>query len=133
MRRAFLAAGPAMPLAQDAAARSLPVADSAAETCLVAGPAREPLLGRQYQPTDVWASVPGPDLRFRQGQRARIAIKNRLNAETSVHWHGVRVPNAMDGVPVPGIFAIAALIALIRLAAGPIKCPLTGQREWGAP
>jgi FtsP/CotA-like multicopper oxidase with cupredoxin domain len=69
---------------------------------LVAGPARVPLVGGQYPDTDAWAyngSVPGPELRFRQGQRVRIVVENRLQEDTTVHWHGVRVPNAMDGVP----------------------------------
>ena len=45
--------------------------------------------------------VPGPVLRFRKGELARIAVTNDLprKATTTVHWHGIRVPNAMDGVP----------------------------------
>lgn len=42
--------------------------------------------------------VPGPVLRYRKGDQARIVVSNGLNVDTSVHWHGVRVPNAMDGV-----------------------------------
>ncbi|MBM3950665.1 MAG: multicopper oxidase family protein [Rhodospirillales bacterium] len=52
--------------------------------------------------TEVWAyngAVPGPTLRFRRGERARIEVANGLAHETTVHWHGVRLPNAMDGVP----------------------------------
>jgi FtsP/CotA-like multicopper oxidase with cupredoxin domain len=54
--------------------------------------------------SDVWGfngSVPGPVLRFRKGDLARIAVTNDLpaKASTTVHWHGIRVPNAMDGVP----------------------------------
>jgi FtsP/CotA-like multicopper oxidase with cupredoxin domain len=50
----------------------------------------------------VWAYeglVPGPQIRIRQGERLRVRVENRLPEETTVHWHGVRVPNAMDGVP----------------------------------
>jgi FtsP/CotA-like multicopper oxidase with cupredoxin domain len=43
--------------------------------------------------------VPGPEIRVRQGDQLRIAVTNRLAEETIVHWHGLRVPNAMDGVP----------------------------------
>jgi FtsP/CotA-like multicopper oxidase with cupredoxin domain len=43
--------------------------------------------------------VPGPEIRVRQGQRALIEVENRLPQETTVHWHGLRIPNAMDGVP----------------------------------
>lgn len=43
--------------------------------------------------------VPGPQLRVRQRDRVRIHVENLLSVPTTVHWHGVRVPNAMDGVP----------------------------------
>ncbi len=36
---------------------------------------------------------------MRQGERVRIHVENGLAEETTVHWHGLRVPNAMDGVP----------------------------------
>jgi FtsP/CotA-like multicopper oxidase with cupredoxin domain len=69
---------------------------------LVAAPGRAALAGAPYPDTDVWCysgQVPGPELRLRQGDRVRIAVENRLRQDTTVHWHGVRVPNAMDGVP----------------------------------
>ena len=69
---------------------------------LVAGTARVPLAGPGYPATEVWAydgSVPGPEIRLRQGERLRVVVANRLAEDTTVHWHGVRVPNAMDGVP----------------------------------
>ena len=50
----------------------------------------------------VWAyngQVPGPTLRIRLGETLRVHFTNQLPQETTVHWHGVRVPNAMDGVP----------------------------------
>ena len=39
-----------------------------------------------------------PTLRLNRGDRLRVTLKNSLNEHTSIHWHGVRVPNAMDGV-----------------------------------
>jgi FtsP/CotA-like multicopper oxidase with cupredoxin domain len=42
--------------------------------------------------------VPGPTLRMVEGEPARVVVHNRLDQSTSVHWHGQRVPNAMDGV-----------------------------------
>jgi FtsP/CotA-like multicopper oxidase with cupredoxin domain len=69
---------------------------------LIAQPTRLPLVGAPHPETDVWAyngSVPGPEIRLRQGDRLRVAVENRLGESTTVHWHGVRVPNAMDGVP----------------------------------
>jgi len=41
--------------------------------------------------------VPGPTLRFRQGDRVRINVTNRLRDTTTVHWHGLVLPNVMDG------------------------------------
>src|SRR5574341_1876372 len=43
--------------------------------------------------------VPGPALRLHEGERVRISLKNELPEPTTIHWHGVDVPNAMDGVP----------------------------------
>ena len=42
-------------------------------------------------------SIPGPLLRVRHGQRMRVRYTNRTNMPTTVHWHGVILPNAMDG------------------------------------
>ncbi len=56
------------------------------------------LVGAGYPQTEVWSyngAVPGPELRFRQGERLRIEVENALDVETTVHWHGVRLPNAM--------------------------------------
>src|SRR5256712_553018 len=41
--------------------------------------------------------IPGPRLRFRQGDRVRINVTNRLPETTTVHWHGLVLPNIMDG------------------------------------
>ena len=64
--------------------------------------ARQSLVGAAHPATDVWAyngSVPGPILRYRQGERLRIEVENALDVDTTVHWHGIRLPNRMDGVP----------------------------------
>lgn len=42
--------------------------------------------------------VPGPGIRVREGDLLRVVLENRLSAPTSIHWHGVPVPNRMDGV-----------------------------------
>ena len=63
-----------------------------------------------YDPTEVWAydgSIPGPGLRVKQGTRIRRRFENRLDVPSSIHWHGIRIENRMDGVagltqaPVP--------------------------------
>lgn len=41
--------------------------------------------------------VPGPRIRITEGDRVRIIVKNNLPEPTSVHWHGLILPNAMDG------------------------------------
>lgn len=42
---------------------------------------------------------PGPEIRLKEGDRLRVTAENRLPEGTTIHWHGVPVPNAMDGVP----------------------------------
>ena len=44
-------------------------------------------------------SIPGPTLRFREGDIARIYFKNNMDVATSVHWHGILLPYRQDGVP----------------------------------
>ncbi|MGE3992037.1 multicopper oxidase family protein [Pseudorhodoplanes sp.] len=86
---------------------SLPLRTSAAagaakELRLVAAPARLSLVGAQHPATEVWCydgRIPGPEIRVRQGERLRVVVENRLPEVTTVHWHGIRLPNAMDGVP----------------------------------
>jgi len=53
---------------------------------------------------DFWAwtyngRVPGPEIRVKEGEIIRVVLKNFLPEETSIHWHGIPVPNPMDGVP----------------------------------
>ena len=43
--------------------------------------------------------VPGPVIRVTEGERVRVKVTNKLAESTSVHWHGQRVTNVMDGVP----------------------------------
>jgi FtsP/CotA-like multicopper oxidase with cupredoxin domain len=43
--------------------------------------------------------IPGPVLRVRRGEELKVRLVNELGESTAVHWHGVRVPNAMDGFP----------------------------------
>ncbi|WP_439882778.1 multicopper oxidase domain-containing protein [Pontibacter sp. MBLB2868] len=44
-------------------------------------------------------TIPGPTLRFTEGDYAVMYVKNEMDVETSVHWHGLLVPNFYDGVP----------------------------------
>jgi FtsP/CotA-like multicopper oxidase with cupredoxin domain len=57
-----------------------------------------------------WAynqQVPGKEIRLRKGQTLRAPVTNNVPQETSVHWHGLAIPNPMDGVPVLTQTAIA--------------------------
>ncbi|CUH80640.1 multicopper oxidase domain-containing protein [Tropicibacter naphthalenivorans] len=59
--------------------------------------AREvPVAGRRLPMLAFNGSVPGPELRFGQGDVARITLDNGLDDGALVHWHGLRVPNRMD-------------------------------------
>lgn len=42
---------------------------------------------------------PGPEIRFHEGDMFRVLLQNKANTPTTVHWHGLIVPNWMDGVP----------------------------------
>jgi FtsP/CotA-like multicopper oxidase with cupredoxin domain len=44
--------------------------------------------------------VPGPEIRVNEGDRMRLVVRNEMNQSTAVHFHALRVPNAMDGVPM---------------------------------
>lgn len=43
--------------------------------------------------------IPGPLLRWREGDTVTLRVRNKLNADTSIHWHGILLPANMDGVP----------------------------------
>ncbi len=54
------------------------------------------------QPSTLWAyggQAPGVELRCRQGERLRVRFINQLSEPTTIHWHGIRLPLEMDGVP----------------------------------
>lgn len=57
------------------------------------------ITGRPRIATAVNGSVPAPILRFREGDTVTINVTNKLDEPTSIHWHGVKLPNQMDGVP----------------------------------
>jgi FtsP/CotA-like multicopper oxidase with cupredoxin domain len=56
----------------------------------------------QGEKIKVWSyngQVPGPEIRVKKGDTLKINFTNNLPQETTIHFHGIRVPNAMDGVP----------------------------------
>jgi FtsP/CotA-like multicopper oxidase with cupredoxin domain len=65
-------------------------------------PGRVPILPAPHPETEIWGysgQVPGPEIRVRQGDRVEVQVVNGLRQPTTVHWHGLRIVNAMDGVP----------------------------------
>jgi FtsP/CotA-like multicopper oxidase with cupredoxin domain len=69
---------------------------------LTAAPALAQIAPQGYPATRVWAydgTLPGRPLHIAQGARLRCRVTNQLDQPTAVHWHGIRIDNAMDGVP----------------------------------
>src|SRR2546426_1339481 len=105
-RREFLVGGTAVTLAAGASAfASVTVGATRARTA-----AREVVLetrevqwelapGKTVRALAYNGRVPGPEIRVREGELVRVTLKNSLVEPTTVHWHGVDVPNAMDGIP----------------------------------
>ncbi|WP_312842928.1 copper resistance system multicopper oxidase [Stutzerimonas nitrititolerans] len=52
-------------------------------------------------------SLPGPILRWREGDTVTLRVRNRLHEDTSIHWHGIILPANMDGVPGLSFHGIA--------------------------
>ncbi len=57
------------------------------------------LTGRHRTALTINGSLPGPLLRWREGDTVTLRVKNRLAEPTSIHWHGILLPSNMDGVP----------------------------------
>ena len=67
---------------------------------LTTTPVRWPILKDVF--VTAWTyngTVPGPMIRVTEGDKVRVIVKNNLPEDTSIHWHGLMVPNTMDGVP----------------------------------
>ncbi|WP_268225656.1 multicopper oxidase domain-containing protein [Sinomicrobium oceani] len=55
--------------------------------------------GKEVKGMTVNGGIPGPTLEFTEGEYAVIYVKNEMSVETSIHWHGLLLPNFYDGVP----------------------------------
>jgi FtsP/CotA-like multicopper oxidase with cupredoxin domain len=107
-RRRFLAdvglvlAPVVLPLAVRAQGVPPPATAPSGFRLLRAQPDTATLRGPAAPLTAVWSyenGVPGPTLRAKRGEELRVRLVNDLPEPTAVHWHGVRLPNAMDGTP----------------------------------
>lgn len=68
---------------------------------ITAGPSRKKLYDEDAGFSDLWlynGTTPGPEIRVRVGERVKVRLVNNLEEPTSIHWHGIRIANAMDGV-----------------------------------
>ena len=78
-----------------------PAVAAPAPQLLHARPGHASLLGPSLPQTKIWGyngQAPGPLLRTRQGGELALTLVNQLEQPTTVHWHGIRIDNRMDGV-----------------------------------
>jgi FtsP/CotA-like multicopper oxidase with cupredoxin domain len=107
---AFVGVGSALTPMEDAisAAPPVPGDQSVPVSSLVAPAGNEPVKtftltarATRVGADEVWTyngTMPGPELRVTLGDRVRVTLINQLSKPTSIHWHGIRLPNSQDGV-----------------------------------
>ena len=102
-RREFLRSAGAAALLCSAGVRVSPArAEDRKAITLHARPGAARLAPPDYPETPIWGydgRVPGPTIRVRQGERVTRRFVNGLPEPSTVHWHGIRIENAMDGAP----------------------------------
>ena len=99
-RRVFLKAG-GLAVFGTSVANKLSASELSQSFTLRAAPSKAHIVGPDFQATDVWSfngQVPGSPIRLTVGQQLDVNVENQLSEPTAVHWHGIRLPNAMDGV-----------------------------------
>ena len=65
------------------------------------------ITGKARTAMTINGSLPGPILRWREGDTVTLRVRNRLSEDTSIHWHGIILPANMDGVPGLSFHGIA--------------------------
>ncbi len=78
----------------------LGIASSAHE--LIASVGQSQLAPSQYPKTEIWGyngEIPGPLIKVKRGENVRRKFVNKLPQSSTIHWHGIRIDNKMDGVP----------------------------------
>ena len=83
---------PKLPFTLDNGVKVFQLSAEVVKTTLL--PGMREMIGWGYN-----GSVPGPTIEVNEGDRVRITLHNKLPEPTSIHWHGIEVPAAMDGVP----------------------------------
>ena len=56
-------------------------------------------VGKAQKAMAINGSIPAPALYFKKGEKAVIYVRNKMDEETSIHWHGLLLPNFQDGAP----------------------------------
>jgi len=100
-RRQFLNSVSAIGLTSATPLAGISAERSPQKFTLTAAPSSVNIVGPDFESTAVWAfndKVPGSEIRVRQGQPVVVKVSNQLQQPTAVHWHGIRLQNAMDGV-----------------------------------
>ena len=72
---------------------------SGTEFDLTVGETPVNITGRARTALTINGSLPGPTLRWREGEVVTLRVANRLHEDTTIHWHGIVLPANMDGVP----------------------------------
>lgn len=109
-RRSLLLSGAALGVAGALPSWPLRAAESGVSVVLEPRAGIAQFSGPDGPKTAVWGyggTVPGPEIRVRQGERLTLEVVNRLEQATSLHPHGIRLPNDQDGAPplTPGSIA----------------------------
>ncbi len=94
------------PVAAEPAPRATPGVLEGTEFDLRIGDTRVDITGRARTALTINGSLPGPLLRWREGDTVTLRVSNTLDEDTSIHWHGILLAAGMDGVPglsFPGI------------------------------
>ncbi len=100
-RRQFLQLGAAATVGSLLPLSRAGAAETVREYKLVAAKSKVQLANPPFPATGLWCfngQTPGPQIRLRLGERVRIVAENQLDEITSVHWHGLRLENEMDGI-----------------------------------
>jgi len=97
------ASHPTLPESDSRPSLMIPRAMDAADALVTAGAAELDLGSHVSRGWGYNATLPGPTLRTRVGERARIGVVNQLSEDTTVHGHGMVVPASMDGHPADAV------------------------------
>jgi FtsP/CotA-like multicopper oxidase with cupredoxin domain len=88
-----------LPLWAASTSTGTPASGSRSRYDLTIGPTPISVGGQTVPALGINGSVPGPLLRFKEGETVALNVQNMLSVDSSLHWHGLLLPTDMDGVP----------------------------------